>query len=86
MVVRLFRLARKERPANNAGRRYYKLVSYPHDVKEFDTLEEAQAYAEARQYAALLANQQWIFLNNKARQCHNWHMAGKVGYVHSITC
>lgn len=78
-----FRLCRK--PAQGAGRRYYKLVCYPHDTHECADVNEAKAYAEARQYAAVLGpNQQWIILNEKARQCLDWHQAGKDGYVNVL--
>lgn len=77
---RFLRLCRK--PARGAGRRYYRLLSYPHDCGEFKTLEDATAYAEARQYAAILApGHQWVVLNDKARQCLEWYQAGKEGYV-----
>lgn len=79
-LYQFFRLCRK--PAQGAGRRYYKLVCYPQDVCELPDNNEAQNYAAARHYAAILTpSHQWITLNDKARQCVQWHEAGKDGYV-----
>lgn len=83
MVVRFFRLCRK--PAQGAGRRYYRLLSYPQDRRDFASLAIAEAYAIQHRYEALLASGgQWQALTAKARQCLDWHNAGKGGYVNVL--
>lgn len=81
---RFCRLVRK--PQSGAGRRYYRLLSYPHDCGEFATLEEAETYARARKFSALFIPSQhsWITFNDSARQCVAWHEAGKDDYVNII--
>lgn len=77
---RFLRLVRK--PQIGAGRRYYRLLSYPHDCGEFNSLEEATAYAVQHKYEAMLGpGHTWIALTDKARQCIRWHEAGKEGYI-----
>lgn len=75
-----FRLVRK--PQTGVGRRYYRLLAYPQDTALLPGTEEARCMAEYYRYAAVLApGNQWLVLNDKARQCIEWHQAGKEGYV-----
>lgn len=84
MPYRFFRLVPRTRRVDR-GRRYYRLVSYPQDCGEFASAKEAQTWAESRRYAAILCpGEQWISLNNQARQCVEWHMASKGDYIYVI--
>lgn len=78
-----FRLCRKNR--HGAGRRYYRLLAYPHDRAVLDSGDAAIQYARARRYAAILApGHQWIALDDRAQDCVRWHTAGKSGYIISL--
>lgn len=82
MKVQFFRLVRK--PQAGAGRRYYRLLCYPQDCVECATEEDAHFYAEKYKYAAYKYGNQFVTLNDKARQCLDWHQAGKDGYVNVL--
>lgn len=79
-IYRFYRLVRKYQTGK--GRRYYRLVSYPHDRADMGSTAAAVAYAKARRYAAILvAGGQWITLDDRAAQCVRWHTEGRPGYV-----
>lgn len=89
MVARFFRLTHKG-ARRGPGRRYYRLVSYPQDVRTMPDNAAARQYAEAKKYAAIFfpgtghENGSWLTLNDKARQCIEWYNAGREGYVNVL--
>lgn len=82
MLCRFFRLSKK--PQEGAGRRYYRLVSYPSDVRDVDgDMAAAMRYANTHRYAAVYSvnSGAWTALGNRAEQVLSWHKQGKSGYV-----
>lgn len=80
-AYRFYRLVRK--PQTGAGRRYYKLVSYPQDTAALPGDDDARCMAEVYRYAAIQTETNaWIILDDKAQQCIEWHAMGKEGYVY----
>lgn len=83
VAVRFLRLVPRPRASAAPGRRYYRLVSYPHDA--FQSLDWTTACEEAkrRRFAGVItpATGQIETFSPQAQACARWHNEGKDGYL-----